>query len=208
MAEFKDLMNGFGIVTVMNAKIYKLSGASYTGSGAPVVLSKDSFAPAVAYLDTLKIANLNLEGPNKTVSGGQYNNPLIKWGKTGTIEIQEALGSKDIFEHFYAAEFSGSTDGIFVGSKFAAPFAIEGESFFVDQETGSEVKVYIFIPQVLPDSIFNLVQDAEGDATVFDLNGSVNLTTIDAGEKDEQEKPIYRKIFYRISEDSFFSSGS
>lgn len=207
MADFKDLMNGFGIVTVMNARIYKPT-KPYTAGGATgaVVFKKADFGASVAYLDTLKIANLNIEGPNKTVSGGQYNNPLIKWGKTGTIEMQDALGSRAIFEHFYGADIVETgvapnkvVTNIGIGGKFAGPFAIEGETFFIDQQTGEEAKVYIFIPQLLPDSVFNITQDAEGDATVFDLNGTVGLTAIQDGDD------AARKLFYDIRGASFFA---
>ena len=88
---------------------------------------------------------------------------------------------------------------ISVTDKFPGPFAIEGESFFIDQGTGEKVPVYIFIPQFLPDAILNLTQDAEGDATVFDLNGTLGITKL--AEADGSDE---RSVFYEIREKSFF----
>ena len=148
MAGFNDLMNGFGIVTVMNVKLFKLKPTiTYTNNAFIKAADYENAAADVGYLDTLKIANLNIEGPNKTVTGGQYNNPLIKWGKTGTIEMQDALGSATIFEWFYGAEVvknGADITNIGIGGKFAGPFAIQGETFYIDQQTGDEVPVYIY----------------------------------------------------------------
>ena len=194
-----DLANGFGIVTVMNARIYTLkSGFAYvgrnTGSGA---LTPAAFEDSGLYLDTLKIANITMEGPTKTITGGQYSNPLIKYGKTMTMEMQDALGRSTAMTQFFGCEVVGGR--ISVGDKFPGAFAIEGDTFFIDQESGDKVTVHIFIPQFLPDGIFNLTQDAEGDATVFDLNGSVNVTEI----KDSADGAS-RSIFYEIRDNAFF----
>ena len=202
---FKELQDGFGVVTVMNACLYKLKdNKHYVGKGACAhskaaggALTKDDFVCSGLYLDTLKIANLNMEGPTKTVTGGQYANPLIKYGKTMTAEMQDALGRAGVMQEFFGCEVED--DRISVTDKFPGAFALEGETFFIDQRTGEKVDVYIFIPQFLPDGIFNLVQDAEGDATVFDLNGTLSVTKI----KDSAEGKA-RDIFYEIRETSFF----
>ena len=207
---FANLADGFGVVTVMNACIYKLKDKySYVGRGACAhaanaggAFTKDMFVCTGLYLDTLKIANLSMEGPTKTVTGGQYANPLIKYGKTMTAEMQDALGRAGTLVEFFGCEYVGEKDNgrISVTDKFPGAFAIEGDTFFIDQRTGEKVDVHIFIPQFLPDGIFNLTQDAEGDATVFDLNGTLSVTKIkDAGEN---EKP--RDIFYEIRETPFF----
>lgn len=194
--KFSQLMDGFGIVTVMNVKLYPLAeGKTYTSNNEG--LSKTDFnTESPEFIDTLKIANLTMEGPTKTVTGGQYANPLIKYGKTMTMEMQDALGRSSTLEKFFGCEVTDSA--ISVGDKFPGAFAIEGETFFIDQSTGDKVDVYIFIPQFLPDGILNLTQDAEGDATVFDLNGSVSVTKIKEGTGTKD-------VFYQIRETSFFA---
>ena len=49
---------------------------------------------------------------------------------------------------------------------------------------------------MLPDSIFNLTQDAEGDATVFDMNGSLNSKEICVGL--DNTKNTTMNVFYSI----------
>ena len=296
---FDDLMKGFGVVTVMNACIFipkrayfatrncKTAGSDETGGMTP-----EDFVPAYEYIDTLKIANFTMEGPTKTITGGQYINPLVKYGKTMTAEIQDALGRASTLVRFFGAEYDGyaeyigqgevtadghvyelpgleadeltavsvrvdgvpvaydaegangfkteagkvtiakswnsveptgdgpdkptkvtggtiKTDSIVqitvpgsrlsITDKYPGPFAIEGDTFYIDQKTGEKKHVYFFVPQFLPDSILTLTQDAEGDATVFDLNGSVSVT--DVRDNDKQK---VRSIFYEIRETSFF----
>ena len=209
MANFQDLMKGFGVVTVMNACIYKLKeGYSYVGGGACQhsassggALKPSDFYCTGLYLDTLKIANFTQEGPTKTITGGQYANPLIKYGKTMTCEMQDALGRAATLVEFFGCDYDGNR--LTVTDKFPGAFAIEGESFFIDQKTGDKVPVHIFIPQFLPDAILTLTQDAEGDATVFDLNGTVSITKV----KDEDGSDE-RDVFYEIRSNSFFAGAN
>lgn len=207
MATFKDLMDGFGVVTVMNACIYKLkAGSRYTARSACAhannaggALTPSDFLCTGLYLDTLKIANLTQAGPTKTVTGGQYANPLIKYGKTMTCEMQDALGRAATMVEFFGCDYDPESGRLSVTDKFPGAFAIEGETFFIDQSTGEKETVHILIPQFTPDAILTLTQDAEGDATVFDLNGTVSVTKIaDASDG----KP--RDIFYEIRKDSWF----
>lgn len=207
MAEFKDLMKGFGVVTVMNACIYKLKdGKSYVGRGScqhgsnnAGALKPEDFECTGLYLDTLKIANFTQEGPTKTITGGQYANPLIKYGKTMTCEMQDALGRAQVLKEFFGCDYNETNGRLSVTDKFPGAFAIEGDTFFIEQKTGEKVEVHILIPQFLPEAILTLTQDAEGDATVFDLNGSVNVTKIADAEGDEP-----REVFYEIRNSRWF----
>ena len=194
------LGDGFGVVTVMNVRLYTLKdGKSYIGNADG--LAAGDFTKTDIYLDTLKIANMTMEGPTKTITGGQYSNPLIKYGKTMTMEMQDALGRTSVMEKFFGCELTGENGNkvLSVGDKFPGAFAMEGDTFFIDQATGDKETVHIFIPQFLPDGLFNLVQDAEGDATVFDLNGSVSVTKIKDGDATKE-------VFYQIRDTAFFAS--
>ena len=203
---FDQLMKGFGVVTVMNACIYKLKdGLSYVGRGSCAHgetngghLQPNDFVCTGLYLDTLKIANLTQEGPTKTITGGQYANPLLKYGKTMAAEMQDALGRAAVITEFFGCDYDEESGIISVTDKFPGAFAIEGDTFFVDQKSGEKVSVKIFIPQFLPDAILTLTQDAEGDAAVFDLNGTVSVTDILDGQKE-------KSVFYQIRKDSWFN---
>lgn len=198
MTKFEKLMEGFGIVTVMNVKIYQLKDdKTYTNNENG--LDPTFWEYSGEFLDTLKIANITQEGPTKTVTGGQYANPLIKYGKTATMEMQDALGRGKTLARFFGCDYDSTKGRVSVNDKFPGPFAMEGETFFINQKTGEKEYVYIFIPQFTPDAILTLTQDAEGDATVFDLNGSLGVTKVAdvAGEET-------REIFYEIRENAYF----
>lgn len=210
MATFNQLMtDGFGVVTVMDVCVLTADyskDVSCCHGDADSALTPSDFTWGKSKIDTLKIANINQEGPTKTITGGRNANTLIKYGKTTTIEMQDALASADILEEFFGCEVhkTGSTtqtiSSIAVTDKFPGPIALQGKTFFINQKTGEQVPVYIFIPQFLPDAILNLTQDAEGDAAVFDLNGSVNLTRISDGA---ESNPYIREVFYEISDQPF-----
>lgn len=201
---FSAMMGRFGVVTVMNARIIAHEDIEdqvdkWSTKTAPQIVKELQDAPTRCVLETLKIANVTEDGPTKTVTGGQYNNTLIKFGKTATIEIQDALGNAEALEALcggvveYSDPLAVDNDADAIKSSrialhftqdFSGPVAILGDSFFIDSLTGEQVPVLIVFYNVSPDSLFNLTQDAEGDATVFDMNGTLNTQTITVGDRD------------------------
>ena len=188
MADFKDMIKEFGVVTVMNAAIYTynkeaIEGDNETLKTATEIRSEYIKGTPLATIDTLKVANITVEGPNKTVTGGRYSNPLIKFGKTARLEMQDALGRADAIAAFGGCVNEGESGitAMHITEDFAPVRTIIGETFFIDRASGEQVWVDIIFYQVLPDSIFNLTQDAEGDATVFDMNGDLLTTEISVG---------------------------
>jgi hypothetical protein len=220
---FDSLMKTFGVVTVMEACIYKLkSEYSYTGRGscqhggvAGGALTREMFECTGLYLDTLKIANINQEGPTKEIKGGQHANTLIKYGKTTTMEMQDALGRAAVLETFFGCDVTRDAEGrvvaVAITDTFPGPIAIEGKTFFIDQKTGAQVEAYVFIPQFLPDAVLNLTQDAEGDAAVFDLNGAVSSTRVmryaDVDSAPEGQTPDHA-LFYELRRTPWFGDGT
>ena len=230
-AGFNAMLRGFGVVTVMNAKVFdydevckKVDSSAtepslekYKADEILKVLkaheaagAQDALKP-VCTLKTLKVANVTQEGPTKTITGGQYTNALFKFGKTATMEIQDALGNVDaiealcggVVEYFKEQKTAEDhdqhdTDVLHIGSDFGGPKTILGDTFFIDQKTGEQVKVNIIFYQFLPDSIFNLTQDAEGDATVFDMNGSLGTTDITVGTDGKDTGDVVHGVFYSI----------
>jgi hypothetical protein len=208
---FEQMIQKFGVVTVMNADVYETSalGTAVTFDGkmdAGQILSALGSATTIASIDSLKIANITQEGPTKTVTGGQYSNPLIKFGKSARLEMQDALGRADALDALCgtiseAAAATGSVDytkvhAVHVGEDFNSTKTIVGDTFFIDQVSGQQVKAKVILYQFLPDSIFNLTQDAEGDATVFDMNGDLLTTTIGIHDINGSLKP--HGVFYSI----------
>lgn len=127
----------------------------------------------VVYLDTLKITNINAEGPNKTATGGSAADVLLKYGKKFTIEMQDAMGRYGALENLYGAHVAANKQILAITDRFPGEYTLVGTTFVVDQATGAKQPLKIVVPVFLGDGIFNLTQDAEGDVTVFDLNGDV-----------------------------------
>lgn len=202
-ATFDSMIQRFGVVTVMNAKVYEVVYDGSTPKTVDEVLAMYPEGNALATLDTLKIANASQDGPDKTVTGGQYSNPLIKFGKSARLEMQDALGNNEALDalcgtisEYNTPEFAGRI-ALHVGEQFAGPKCIIGDSFFIEQRSGAQVPVKIIFYQFLPDSLFNLTQDSEGDATVFDMNGDLMTTVIKVGNNDGS-KLIETGVFYSI----------
>ena len=156
----------------------------------------------ICHLDTLKIANITVDGPSKTISGGRYANPLIKFGKTARLEMQDALGNIKALDALCGSiaeqkvNAQGDYIGLHVGEDFNQEVAIVGETFFISKETQQQVPVRIIFYRFLPDSIFNLTQDAEGDAAVFDMNGDLLATEVPVGTSEGKNK--LHALFYSI----------
>ena len=201
-ATFDSMIQRFGVVTVMNAKVYDVVYNGTTPKTVDEILAMYPKENALTTLDTLKIANVSQDGPGKTVTGGQYSNPLIKFGKTARLEMQDALGNNEALDalcgtvsEYNAAGFTGRI-ALHVGEQFAGPKCIIGDSFFIEQKSGAQVPVKIIFYQFLPDSLFNLTQDSEGDATVFDMNGDLMTTVINVGNNEGEL--IKTGVFYSI----------
>ena len=209
---FNQMMQRFGVVTVMNVRVYEwfdfndeaLSNTNISQYAPPYAIYKGittGFTP-ICTLDTLKISNISIEGPSKTLSGGRYANPIIKFGKTARLEMQDALGHIDAIDALCGgiAERTGSQNGnyigLHVGEDFNTQKIIIGDTFFIDQATQQQVPVVIIFYKFLPDSLFNLTQDAEGDAAVFDMNGDLLPMSVLLGTNESNWTP--HDVFYSI----------
>lgn len=224
-AAFNKMIQRFGVVTVMNAYVWDIADVRtllnstdeynpFEGKFADEIckaLAADIASQNHKYrcrLDTLKTSNITQEGPTKTITGGQNSSPLLKFGKTARLEMQDALGNAEALEALggMTVEYTDSLMksgriAVHASDAFSGPKTILGESFFIDQDTGAQVDVYILIYQFVPDSIFNLTQDAEGDATVFDMNGDLIASRVKIGTKQGGEQ--VRNLFYSVCDKHF-----
>lgn len=210
---FNDMIQDFGVVTVMNVDVYSISkleevaekkwdGICAHTTPYDICLGLQDPMFVICHLDTLKITNITVEGPSKTISGGRYANPLIKFGKTARLEMQDALGNIKAIDALCGGiaerkvDANGDYIGLHVGADFNKEVAIVGDTFFINKETQQQTPVKIIFYRFLPDSIFNLTQDAEGDAAVFDINGDLLATEVLVGTSEEGKKP--HALFYSI----------
>lgn len=205
---FNQMMQRFGVVTVMNVRVYEWSDVedwfNSEDPSTPYDIYQDinELVTPLCTLDTLKISNISMEGPSKTISGGRYANPIMKFGKTARLEMQDALGHIDAIDALCGGiaertdTASGNYIGLHIGEDFNTPKLIIGDTFFIDQATQQQVPVVIIFYKFLPDSLFNLTQDAEGDASVFDMNGDLLPMSVVLGTNEP--KWTSHDVFYSI----------
>ena len=220
-SSFAERMKHFGVVTVRNADIYEVgeyskleTKSAYEIAAAAKALTTvgakndDLTITYKGRIDTLKTASISTDGPTKTITGGQYNEPLLKYGKTITVSRQDALGDHralealcgTVSEYEYNTEPTKVEDSKFIGRHITPQFAtakrIIGDSFFVNQKTGETVNVKIIFYKFLPDSLFNLAQEADGDASVFDRNGTLVPVKIQVGQSNGKSEP--EQVFWSV----------
>jgi hypothetical protein len=106
---------------------------------------------------------------------------------------QNPLTEGDIVEIVYDYE-GANTPGYFVTDRFSGYYKIVGRTFVVNEETGAREYVNFIVNKFLPDSLFNLSMEAEGDLAVFNLAGEI--FTDDCG------------IFYEITKSGQGSCGA
>ena len=245
-AAWNSALRNFGIVTVMNAKIYEvfdgmtkdqyialtpientanylktqfetIVGATATSIDFSALKTNEIIAlylstKPITTLKYLKTANATQEGPTKTITGGQNASPLVKYGKTARLEMQDALGNAEALEaltgltveYFRTQKASdadlllGATDVLHATTTFAGHKTVIGDTFIIDSKTGKQVQAYIIFYDFLSDSLLSLTQDAEGDATVFDMNGDLNEVQIYIGDETPGEDGVVTGTFYTI----------
>lgn len=215
--DIRAMLRKFGVVTVMNVNVYKaerFAEATADHSVGEWDSATTLSAEPLFYLDTLKIANINSEGPTKSITGGQNADVLLKYGKTFTIEMQDALGRYDVLYHIFGVRYNKDAQIAAITDRFPGELTIVGSTFVIDQATGAKQPINVVIPLFLGDGIFNLTQDAEGDASVFDLNGSLlkfngidatsTGTTVDEDIKADVKTAGGNGTYYAESADNEF----
>lgn len=216
-AKLSAMLEKFGVVTVMDVKLYKTERFTKEEDGHSVgewdaiktLIDNEEDREPIVYLDTLKITNINAEGPNKTATGGMSADTLIKYGKKFTMEMQDALGRYGVLTNLYGAQ-AGANEGILaITDRFPGEMTLVGDTFFIDQATGAKQPLKIVVPIFLGNGIFNLTQDAEGDVSTFDLNGDILRFEKDATSEDDiDENGKYTKggdnsFYFLCTEEAF-----
>lgn len=161
----ENLLQLFGVVTVMDVHVYKLAGATYGTN----TLDFSKFQDTGLCLDTLKISNIKQSEAQKKFTIGKFNIPLPRVGKKINIDMQDALGKKGTLEYFFHMPIIDNE--ITIDNQFADLICLEGKTWFVNL-SGEKQDVFITIPCFLPKGALNINMQADGEAGVFDLSGS------------------------------------
>ena len=214
--DLRSMLRQFGVVTVMDVVAYK--AVRHATDDADKGIEEGEWDSVKTLTDenklfslkTLKIANINTEGPTKSATGGQNADVLLKYGKTFTIEMQDALGKYEVLKNIYGANDNGTADRaasiVAITDGFPGEITLVGKTFVVDKATGAKQPILIIIPFYLGDGIFNLTQDAEGDISVFDMNGNI-LRFSNGGTAEEipnDQNDAYGTLYDKGADNQFY----
>ena len=173
----------FGVVTVLDAVLFEVTDVA---EATPLII-----------FDTLKVSNINSEGQQKEIRGGQGADLLIAYdyGRTANIEITDALVSMESLTYLWGGKATSETgtlknykygaDGVstpvsytgaykkltLTSTDFPPTVRFVGTTTVINQQTGKPMVMRIVIPKFKLDANFTFTLEAEGDASVFDFSG-------------------------------------
>ena len=124
-------------------------------------------------IDSFQITNISMEGPRKEARGGADAEPLIRYGKTVTIELEDVFMREDSLKHFGGGEYNGGKTEVSFGTTFSSStYTLVGTTFVVGQD-GEEKPVTVTMYNFLPNQIFDITMESEGDIGVMNITGEL-----------------------------------
>jgi hypothetical protein len=166
MATLKD----FAFATVMDVYVF-VGGVPKT----PVLADADF------KLDSLTISNITQEGPVKEARGGIHGMPIIRHKKTIRLEMEDVVARLETLEHFFGAKVVKTDPESFtITDKFPKGLGLIGTTYVVDRDTGERIWMQLTFHDFLPDGVFEIGMEAEGDIGMISLAGE--LFPNDCGE--------------------------
>ena len=145
----------FGVVTVMDVHVYKLNSEKlnnqFKHTYGTKTLSTNDFTDTNLCIDTLKISNIKQSAPKKTFPIGIFNVPGIQAGKNVSIEIQDVLGRKKVLKYFFGMNMDDAAGIYSINANFGSLLCLEGYTWVVDLN-GNKQMLWITIPCFSPKS--------------------------------------------------------
>jgi hypothetical protein len=178
-------LDNFAFVTVMNVEVYpggtKFVNDGETGFENKPLLPKKADGTTnqdrIALLDSLTMSNITQEGPVKQARGGIRAEPIIRFRKTIRVEMEDVVAKVDSLNALFAAKLTPGEDGKYTGftitDEFATMLALRGTTYIIDKTTGERQWVEIIFNRFLPDSVFEMMLEAEGDIGMMNVAGEL-----------------------------------
>ena len=195
MAQYE--LKDFAFATVMDVEVFPsevffhTDGKAYTqanGAGTEVL--------PIAKLDSLTMSNITQEGPEKETRGGTAAEPIIRFRKTVRLEMEDVVVTPPALRALFGAvvfdqdgeridfdSYDPETDkvtGFAITDTFAKMISLRGKTFVIERETGDRRWIDITFNRFLPDSVLDMMMEAEGDLGVVNVAGE--LFPNDCGE--------------------------
>jgi len=151
-------------------------------SGTPEVTNYYNILDTIATLDSLTMSNITQEGPTKETRGGIYAEPIIRHKKTMRVEMEDVVLKPEALEALFGAtlyrgatgtEEEGLVTGFGMTDRFATMLTLKGRTYVVDREDGTRKWIDIVFKRFLPDSVVDMMMEAEGDLGVVNVAGEL-----------------------------------
>jgi len=173
---FKLETSDFSFVTVMNVKAWKQDTFNeFYGAGSfPDDTDPADPLPSLT-MDSLSISNITQEGPTKEARGGQEARPIIRYKKTLRLEMEDVVMKADTLTTFMNGKYVDNTtsESLSITEEFATYLYLVGETYVIDRATGNREFVKVRFFNFLPDSIFDLTMESEGDIGMINIGGEL-----------------------------------
>jgi len=143
---------------------------------APVNMSAvaaiPSYVTTLATLECLTISNITQEGPRKEVRAGREAQPCIRYGKTMRLEMETVIFNSSVLATLGGAVVVAGTSYKAV-DVFPGAYGIIGDSYVVNKTTGDKELIWVTFSEYLPDGLFDITMESEGDIGMFNLSGEL-----------------------------------
>ena len=172
-------LQDFAFATVMDVEVYPEGTTQFTE------------ANRIAKLDSLTMSNITQEGPQKETRGGTAAEPIIRFRKTVRLEMEDVVITPQAMRALFGARLYDSNGDIIdtevanfdysaaevaafgITDTFAKMLTLTGKTFVIDRETGDRRWIDITFKRFLPDSVLDMMMEAEGDLGVVNVAGEL-----------------------------------
>jgi hypothetical protein len=222
-------LKDFAFATVMDVEVYPEGtkffvatddnvyavAADYVIPSTPVAPSSQDIVPAIATLDSLTMSNITQEGPQKETRGGTASEPIIRFRKTVRLEMEDVVVTPRAMRALFGATLydengvriapedieDSIVGGFGITDTFAKMLTLRGKTFVIDRETGDRRWIDITFKRFLPDSVLDMMMEAEGDLGIVNVAGELfpdgcgeyftlgRITSPECPDEDDEQVP-------------------
>ena len=189
-------LKDFAFATVMDVSVFPDGTqflAAQNGDIIPVAASFEGVPTAqdavtrIALLDSLTMSNITQEGPQKETRGGTASEPIIRFRKTVRLEMEDVVITPRAMRALFGATLydengariapedieTSIVGGFGITDTFAKMLTLRGKTFVIDRETGDRRWIDITFKRFLPDSVLDMMMEAEGDLGIVNVAGEL-----------------------------------
>jgi len=170
---------GTGIITLSGSNAASIVNFDFTIDSftSAEILTQIKLATGyikpVGTLECLTISNITQEGPRKEIRAGKAAQPCVRYGKTMRLEVEDAVFSLATLGTIGGATVLDDLNSVSVTDVFPESFMLVGDTSVVDKDNGGMQDVWLTFFDFLPDGVFDITMESEGDIGVMAIAGEL-----------------------------------